>query len=387
MLKNCINSILKGIKEQHEEHIKSINKSWTEKITEEIESRQKLFKSEIDRCNSEKDKIRSEIDAFWHKKIKDIETMLKNEEEKCRKISESAKSTRNELQRMYSDEIATLKHKLDDTLKEKNSLETTVEMLNAEIQRLKQIENSQDNKLSMQYDSKLSAFSKTIQESFEKEKNKLQSELNAKLEQEKELKSKHQKELATMHQYFETRWANEMKKIQDSQAEDLRILKSNSEKIFEEKLNKAKEEYALKIAEERKQELLRYKEELSLLQEKHQKEKQYLIDDKEKAIQEATSILEKKFNENFKELQKKFASSCQSKILEEQRKWEEEKLKLTTNHKKQLSALKQELKNRYEKQLQVQSAAHNDEIKRLEETYNKKVDEVNDMIKGYLLLS
>lgn len=370
------------MKQQHDEHIKSVNISWQEKISEEIENRQKLFKSEIDRFNSEKEKIRAETDTFWQEKIKDIETMLKSEEEKCRKISERAKSTRNELQAMYADEIATLRQNLDDALKEKRSLETTVGILNAEIQRLKQIENSQDDRFSVQYDSKLSAVSKTIQESFEKEKNRLQMELNAKLEQEKEMKLKHQKELAAIHQYFEARWANEMKKVQDSQAENLKKLKVNSEKMLEENLRKAKEEYAIQFSEERKQELQKHKEELALLKAKHEKEKKFLLDEKENSVKEATDLLEKKFNENLEEIQKNFMSSNQSRMSEEQRKWEEEKLKLVTSHRKQLSTLKQELKDRYQRQLQAQSAAHNDELKHLEETYNRKIEEMTDMIKG-----
>lgn len=357
--------------------------SWQEKISEEIENKQKFFKSEIDRFNSEKEKIRAETDTFWQEKIKDIETMLKSEEEKCRKISERAKSTRNELQAMYADEIATLRQNLDDALKEKRSLETTVDVLNVEIQRLKQIENSQDNRFSVQYDSKLSAVSKTIQESFEKEKNRLQMELNAKLEQEKEMKLKHQKELAAIHEYFEARWANEMKKVQDSQAENLKKLKINSEQMLEENLRKAKEEYAVQFDEERRQELQRHKEELALLKAKHEKEKKFLTDEKEKAVKEATDLLEKKFNENLEEIQKNVTSSSQSRMSEEQRKWEEEKLKLITSHRKQLSALKQELKDRYQRQLQAQSAAHDDELKHLEETYNKKVEEMTDMIKGF----
>lgn len=382
MLRNCIDSIVKQMKQQHDEHIKSVNISWQEKISEEIENRQKLFKSEIDRFNSEKEKIRAETDAFWQEKIKDIETMLKSEEEKCRTISERAKSTRNELQAMYADEIATLRQNLDDALKEKRSLETTVGVLNGEIQRLKQIENSQDDRFSVQYDSKLSAVSKTIQESFEKEKNRLQMELNAKLEQEKEMKLKHQKELAAIHQYFEARWANEMKKVQDSQAENLKKLKVNSKKMLEESLRKAKEEYAIQFAEERRQELQKHKEELALLKTKHEKEKKLLLDEKENSVKEATDLLEKKFNENLEEIQKNFTSSNLTRMSEEQRKWEEEKLKLVTSHRKQLSTLKQELKDRYQRQLQAQSATHNDELKHLEETYNRKIEEMTDMIKG-----
>lgn len=108
-----------------------------------------------------------------------------------------------------------------------------------------------------------------------------------------------------------------------------------------------------------------------------------LIEMKEKEVIEATNVLEKRFNENLAEILRNLASSNNSKISEEQaqRKWEKEKLKLIASHQKQLSALKEELKCKYEMQLQAQSAAHDEENSQLEETCKKKVEEVQDLIR------
>lgn len=398
LLKNSIDLIIKKLKQNHEEHISSVNKSWQQKINEEISNKQNIFACKTEKLQKtfqqEKEKINAERDAFWQAKIQELETKLKNEQVKCKKKSDRAKETKSELQSVY-DEINSLKENLESVIKEKISLENIVKDLELEIANLKLFKNDQQDMTSKQYDAKLTALSKTIKESFESEKQKLineyqqrvdqlQKELNLKLEQEKNTEVKHKEELKSVHNFFETRWTNEMKKVRDFQTEDLKRLKSNNEKYLEDKLNKAKEEFADLFAKERRQLLQKHENEMEQMLQKFEKEKKELLEAKERAVNEATELLEKKFNQNLVEIQKNLALSKNDKLSEEQqqKRWQEEKLKLISSHRKALVALKQELKNKYEKQLQAQSAVHSAELKRLEETYNKQVEEVNELIKG-----
>lgn len=399
LLNNSVTTVINQLKKEHENNVVSINKSWQDKVSEEIKLREKNFKFETEKLlqtfQKEKEKIAADKDEFWQNNIKDIELKLKNEQERYEKLFDNAKLTKNEIQGMYTDEIHTLRQNLESTLKEKVSLENVLKDLKNEIEKIKQAKYQQKNILSKDYETKLSQISRTIKESFEKEKekiialhqqkiNELQTELNLRLGKENEIEAKHKEELSAIHKYFETRWANEMKKLQDFQSEDLKKMKDNNEIILEDKIQKAKEEFSAKISKEKENMLLHHKQELEQLQNKFEKERKLLLGMKEKAVQDATEVLEKKFNANLAEIQKKISSSSLSKSIDEQgqKKWEEEKVKLISLHRKEMAALKQELKSRYEKQLQSQSAAHSAEIKRLEESYNKQVEEVHDLIKG-----
>ncbi|XP_035223390.1 myosin-9-like [Stegodyphus dumicola] len=398
-LKRTIDTNLKKLEKKHETDINDINENWQQKIKVELESKEKDMRSHYEKYKKdkiqlqkkfEKEKMRisSEKDAYWQEKLKELGKSLSDEKGKNEKISKLLEYIEGNFQETHRTQVNSLKGELDQILKEKVEAEEQVRNLSKNIEELKQ----EISALQKSFKSKIHSMEEKFEsekmqlESFYKlETEKLQCTLHSALEREKTIESKHKEELFALHKFFETRWKNEMKKIQSSQIEELKKLKdskdknvealcSNYFKVYEEKLNKMQERCEFQIAEERKHIFQQHREELvqlrHALEERFEKEKVTLIDMKEKELKAAFDSLNKALN-----------VKAVDSATKEDKDWEKEKSNLISQHQNEMALLKRELQQKYEKKLQNQLMAHNVEMKHIEESYNQQVEELHELIK------
>ncbi|CAL1280063.1 unnamed protein product [Larinioides sclopetarius] len=396
LLKKAVDIKLKTISKQHEAHVKEINQSWEQKIKSEHSSTSYDFRSHFEKLEKENLLLREKFDE------QNQRLSIEKDAEFDAKLREQETTLRQELESKYDGEVNNLKSNLESVMKEKSELKSKAKDLVRQIKEQKLKFQAQRNQLLKEFEDKIISAKKELQEKLEskqmtekmckQEIERLKTELNSKLEKERTVEENHREEIARLHKFFETRWVEEMKKIQEVQIEELKKLKDNKERNIEalcnhlfaqysDKLKKLQEDYASQLAEERKATILQHRSELETLQQALEKrfesEKLQLLDIKEKENKSLSESLERKYKKKLAELRKinnEMGKDSQSR-------WEEDRLELISLHDKEIADLKQELESKYEKLLQNSQLSHEAEIKSLEEAYSQKVEEVHELIR------
>ncbi|KAF8771246.1 Pericentrin like protein [Argiope bruennichi] len=396
LLKKAVEAKLKKMSKDHEAHVKEINQSWENKIKSELGNSSYDFKSHFEKLEKENLLLREKFDE------QNQRLSVEKDAQFDAKLQEKERILRQELEAKYDSEINNLKSSLENVLKEKSELKSKAKDLIRQIKEQKLKYQTQRNQMLKEFEDKIISAKKELQEKLEskqltetickQEIERLQTELHSKLEKERTIEESHREEISRLHKFFETRWVEEMKKIQEVQIEELKKLKDTKERNIEalcnhlfaqysDRLKKLQEDYATQLAEERKTTILQHRSELETLQQalerRFENEKKQILDIKEKEIKSLSESLERKYRKKLSELHK--GSSKMNK--EDRSRWEEERLELITIHDQEIAELKQELESKYEKMLQNSLMSHEAEIKSLEEAYSQKVEEVHELIR------
>ncbi|XP_055951884.1 pericentrin-like isoform X3 [Argiope bruennichi] len=396
LLKKAVEAKLKKMSKDHEAHVKEINQSWENKIKSELGNSSYDFKSHFEKLEKENLLLREKFDE------QNQRLSVEKDAQFDAKLQEKERILRQELEAKYDSEINNLKSSLENVLKEKSELKSKAKDLIRQIKEQKLKYQTQRNQMLKEFEDKIISAKKELQEKLEskqltetickQEIERLQTELHSKLEKERTIEESHREEISRLHKFFETRWVEEMKKIQEVQIEELKKLKDTKERNIEalcnhlfaqysDRLKKLQEDYATQLAEERKTTILQHRSELKTLQQalerRFENEKKQILDIKEKEIKSLSESLERKYRKKLSELHK--GSSKMNK--DNKSRWEEERLELITIHDQEIAELKQELESKYEKMLQNSLMSHEAEIKSLEEAYSQKVEEVHELIR------
>ncbi|GIY34195.1 hypothetical protein CEXT_492081 [Caerostris extrusa] len=401
LLKKAVDIKLSQMVKKHEAFVKEINESWENKIKTEFNTKNYNLNSQCEELKKEnlllKEKFQDqnqrlscEKDSLWQTKLKESEITL-----------------RQELETKYGVEINDLKCALDNVSKEKSSTVIKVKDLTRQLKEQKLKFQAHKNQLLKDFEDKIIS-AKREQEKlegkqqtesiFKQEIERLQTELHSKLEKERMVEESHRQEISKLHKFFETRWVDEMKKIQEIQIEELKKLKDSKERNVEalcnhlfaqysDKLKKLQEDYAAQLAEERKVFISQHKAELQNLQQALEKrfenEKQNLLEIKEKEMKNISESLEKKYSKKITDLRKdkSLNNHNMSSGKDSRNPWEEERLELISLHNKEIVDLKEELEKKYDMMLQSQMISHEVEMKSLEDAYSQKVEEVHELIR------
>ncbi|GBM04463.1 hypothetical protein AVEN_197882-2 [Araneus ventricosus] len=396
LLKKAVDVKLRMMSKQHEAHVKEINQSWEKKIKSEHSNTSYDFKSHFEKLEKENLLLQEKFDE------QNQRLSIEKDAELDVKLRERETTLRQELEAKYDTEINNLKSNLESVMKEKSELKSKAKDLVRQIKEQKLKFQAQRNLMLKEFEDKIMSTKKELQEKLEskqltetickQEIERLQTELHSKLEKERNVEESHREEISRLHKFFETRWVEEMKKIQEVQIEELKKLKDSKERNIEalcnhlfaqysDRLKKLQEDYASQLAEERKATILQHRSELETLQQalerRFENEKQQILDIKEKEIKSLSESLERKYKKKLAELRK-----VSNEINKDGRsRWEEERLELISLHDQEVADLKQELESKYEKLLQNSRMSHETEIKSLEEAYSQKVEEVHELIR------
>ncbi|XP_054717420.1 A-kinase anchor protein 9-like [Uloborus diversus] len=388
------------LEKQHAMNVNEINQSWEQRIHTEIASKESEFKELNDKLKKENcslkkklkkesEKISAERNKYWLDKLQVVKNTLLSEQERNSKLTKCLKEveTQNE----------SLKSSLEETSREKCSLQTIANNLSSEVQKLRSEQLEKQNEWLNEFEKRKAEMQKNLRSKFKEEKDyiesiysdknkKLQADLKLRLEMERITELRHKEELKALHKYLEARWVNEIQKIRLFQSEELKKFQDSKDKNVETFCNHLFSEYddkfkkvqqELQFAEEQNRNFLHHKHEwekvIEAMKSRFEIEKKNLVENKEREFKLACDLLKEKYQKQLLEIQNLISAEkedvARGKV--------QEKRQLMAQHQREMLNLKQELQEKYEKQLAEKDA----EAQRLEEACRKRVEEVYALIR------